>query len=291
MQLITLQVQKCGERLCGSASRLLRLVWFVFILGGCAPIPEIEVEALPPPLQSGLVAADGFDLHYVESGARTLPLVLFVHGTPGSWKAFARYLNDPRLHERAHLISVDRPGFGRSVGSGPRPAFVEQSRWIGTLLSQNESAQPAIVVGHSLGGSLVYQMALDYPKRVGGVISISAPVDPSISRPRWYNQLARLPGARWIIGRDLAHSNDEMMPLAEQLQAVSTGLPKIKVPVTIVHGAEDGLVKVANASYAQDQLQSAQVRYRRFEEDGHFIVWERHDEMVAEIERMLNATL
>lgn len=260
-------------------------------MAACAPIPEMEVETLPPALQSRLLPADGFDLHYVESGARTLPLVLFVHGTPGSWKAFASYLNDARLNARAHLISADRPGFGLSAGSGPTPAFADQSRWIGQLLAVNESGQPAIVIGHSLGGALVYRLALDYPDQIGGVISISAPVDPAISRPRWYNQLARLPGARWLIGQDLAYSNDEMMPLAQELEPVASALPDIAVPVTIVHGVEDGLVKVANADYAQERLTAAEVRYRRYENDGHFIVWERHDEMVAEIERMLNAAL
>ncbi|MFK7913314.1 MAG: alpha/beta fold hydrolase [Pseudomonadales bacterium] len=266
-------------------------MWLLLLLTACAPIPEMEVGALPPALESQRLPAEGFDLHYVESGDRTLPLVLFVHGTPGSWKAFASYLNDARLNVRAHLISVDRPGFGLSAGSGPVPAFADQSRWLGELLAVNESAQPAIVVGHSLGGSLVYQLALDHPQQIGGVVSISAPVNPTISRPRWYNQLARMPGARWVIGQDLAYSNDEMMPLAQQLEAVAAGLPELTVPVTIVHGAEDGLVKVANADFARDQLVSANVRYRRYEEDGHFIVWERHDEMVAEIERLLNAAL
>jgi pimeloyl-ACP methyl ester carboxylesterase len=281
-----MRVQGC----CRFASCQL-LALGLLVLTACAPIPEMTVDTLPPALQSRLLPADGFDLHYVESGERSLPLLLFVHGTPGSWKAFASYLSDPRLNARAHLISADRPGFGLSAGSGPTPSFADQSRWIGKLLAVNESEQPAIVIGHSLGGALVYQLALDYPEQIGGVISISAPVDPEISRPRWYNQLARIPGARWLIGQDLAYSNDEMMPLSRELEPVAAALPEIAVPVTIVHGVEDGLVKVANADYAQDRLTAAEVRYRRYENDGHFIVWERHDDMVAEIERMLNAAL
>lgn len=271
--------------------RAVGVAWLSFFAAACAPIPEVEDDALPAPLQSRTLPADDFDLHYVESGDRSLPLVLFVHGTPGSWKAFSNYLNDPRLNARAHLISVDRPGFGRSADSGSTPAFAEQSRWLGKLLAVNESAQAAIVVGHSLGGALVYQLALDYPTQIGGLMSISAPLDPAISRPRWYNQLARVPGARWVIGQDLAYSNDEMMPLSRELELVTARLSEIAVPVTIIHGAEDGLVNIANARYAQEQLRSALVRYQRYEEDGHFIVWERHDDVVAEIERMLNAAL
>ncbi len=262
------------------------------LLSACAPVPDVGVEALPPALASRQLNADGVNLHYVESGPAQAPLVLFVHGTPGSWQAFARYLDDPRLNHRAHMISVDRPGFGLSADSGAMPAFADQSRWIGRLLlTSTDVKRPAIVVGHSLGGSLVYQLALDYPEQVGAVVSISAPVDPALSRPRWYNQLARLPGARWVIGRDLSYSNDEMMPLVSQLEPIAQRLPELKVPITIIHGAQDDLVKIGNADFAAARLPADSVRYRRFEEDGHFIVWEHHDAVVAEIERLLDAPL
>lgn len=263
----------------------------VCVLAACAPVPEMGVDALPPALTSHQLPADGFDLHYVESGPAQGPLVLFVHGTPGSWQAFARYLDDPRLNSRARLISVDRPGFGLSAGSGPVPAFREQSQWIGQLLADSGADQPAIVVGHSLGGSLVYRLALDYPEQIGAVVSISAPVDPSLSGPRWYNQLARVPGARWVIGQDLAYSNDEMMPLVAQLKPIAARLAEVEMPVTIIHGAQDDLVKIGNADFAAARLPAATLRYRRFEADGHFIVWEHHDAVVAEIERLLDAPL
>ena len=257
----------------------------------CAPVPEVSLESLPPGLRSQRVPAEGFDLHYVESGSRDDPLVLFVHGTPGSWKAFARYLNDRRLNTRAHLISVDRPGFGQSEGSGPLPLFADQSRWIGQLLSLNTSGKPAIVVGHSLGGSIAYQLAIDYPDQIGALIAISAPADPALSGPRWYNQLARIPGARWISGQDLAYSNDEMLALVNQLEPIVAALPSLEQHVTLVHGVNDGLVKVENADYAESLLERADVRYLRYEDEGHFIIWERYNDMVAEIERLLNAPL
>ena len=55
---------------------------------------------------------------YVETGVtNAAPLVLFVHGSPGEWQGWVKYLTDPDLSARARLIAVDRPGFGGS-GAG-----------------------------------------------------------------------------------------------------------------------------------------------------------------------------
>src|SRR4030095_2076296 len=54
------------------------------------------------------------EMFYAETGSDTNQLVLFVHGAPGSWDAFMKYLGDTALMHRAHLVSVDRPGYGKS---------------------------------------------------------------------------------------------------------------------------------------------------------------------------------
>ncbi|MEO0436931.1 MAG: alpha/beta hydrolase [Pseudomonadota bacterium] len=267
------------------------LLLTLFVSCACTPVPVPEVEVLPDSFRSGTLDQGNFVLHYVESGSAENPLVLFVHGTPGSWKAFARYLDDPSLKNRAHLISVDRPGFGLSAGSGSVTSFKDQADYIGQLFALNKSDTPAILVGHSLGGSLIYRLALDFPDQVRALVSISAPFDPAISGPRWYNQLARVPGARSVIGKAMAHANDEMMPLAEQLSLINEQAERLHIPITLVHGAKDDLVKIENAEMADSLLANANIRTRSYAEDGHFIVWERHQEMVNEIVKLLDAPL
>src|SRR6187551_2465465 len=51
-------------------------------------------------------------IHYVKAGDETKPLILFVHGSPGSLSAFIHFLADTSLLHRLELISTDRPGFG-----------------------------------------------------------------------------------------------------------------------------------------------------------------------------------
>ncbi len=53
-------------------------------------------------------------MHYTHLGDLDLPLVVLVHGTPGSSNGFMDYLADSLLPEKAQLIALDRPGFGDS---------------------------------------------------------------------------------------------------------------------------------------------------------------------------------
>src|SRR5688572_3762947 len=59
------------------------------------------------------------DLHYVKAGDPTKPLLLFVHGSPGSLSAFIHFLTDSALLINTLMITADRPGFGYSnFGNG-----------------------------------------------------------------------------------------------------------------------------------------------------------------------------
>ncbi|WP_460996415.1 alpha/beta fold hydrolase [Spirosoma harenae] len=48
---------------------------------------------------------------YVSIGAADKPTLVFVHGSPGSWNAFASYLKDSLFLEHYRMVSLDRPGF------------------------------------------------------------------------------------------------------------------------------------------------------------------------------------
>src|SRR5450432_660270 len=60
------------------------------------------------------ISVNGRTLHYLKTGSDSLPTIVFVHGTPGSWDAFEQYLGDKDLLQKFRMISIDRPGFGYS---------------------------------------------------------------------------------------------------------------------------------------------------------------------------------
>ena len=262
------------------------LVGFVCLLG-CAPAFNREPTAnLNTYGQWRNVDFRHHALHFVEAGVPGKPLVIFIHGTPGTWQAFQTYLQDERLSTRLHLIALDRPGFGRSEQLGALPRFADQAAAVAALFNLNGSQQKILVVGHSLGGSISYRVAADYAGQVGAVLAISSALDPDLSTPRWYNYFAKLPPIRWIIPTDLAMSNKEMMPLADELSGLRDKLGGLNMPITIIQGNEDGLVHIDNVAYAEKMLPPDQIKVMRYPHRGHFIVWQEHDQVVAEILRL-----
>ena len=106
------------------------------------------------------LASDGVTLGYATVGEPDRPAVLFVHGTPGRWGDFVHFLADPQLQRDAYLVSLDRPGWGDSpFAQTPRRVILAlQSRSLGPLLERLADASAGcgvVLVGHSLGGSLV----------------------------------------------------------------------------------------------------------------------------------------
>src|SRR5262245_40732336 len=66
-------------------------------------------------------------INYLQAGDNARPLVLFVHGSPGSLSAFIDFLADTALLSKAELITVDRPGFGSSNFGYAEPSLQKQA--------------------------------------------------------------------------------------------------------------------------------------------------------------------
>src|SRR4051812_46363629 len=66
-------------------------------------------------------------INYVVAGNESLPLVIFIHGSPGSLSAFIDFMDDTLLLEKVRMISVDRPGFGSSNFGYAEPSLEKQA--------------------------------------------------------------------------------------------------------------------------------------------------------------------
>ncbi len=127
--------------------------------------------------EADLTLADGRNLRYAVWGDPAgRPLFLF-HGSPGS----RYFVPDPGMSRAAgvRLITVDRPGFGRSDPSPGRrildwPADIRH-------LADTLALDAFDVAGHSSGGPYALACAHDLPDRVSRVALVSCvgpPADP-----------------------------------------------------------------------------------------------------------------
>lgn len=240
----------------------------------------------------GTVQVNGRSIHYAristQSGPDTLPTVLFIHGSPGAWDAFIGFFADSSLYSRAQLISVDRPGFGKSGLGDPEPSLKGQATDLAPLLRLNRSDRKPILVGHSLGGPVAARLAMDYPELVGGLILVAPSIDPDLEKKEWYRPIGNAFPIRQWLPTELDVSNQEIMPLRGELQQMLPLWASIRVPVIVIQGEDDPLVPPGNAAFAKRMLMNAPVTIQMIRKMNHFIPWTRPDLIHDAILHQLN---
>jgi pimeloyl-ACP methyl ester carboxylesterase len=177
----------------------------VAVLAGLALITQAGVLALQRayPAQGRIVEVAGAALHVVEIGPRDAagPPVVMIHGASSNLETMRHPLG-AMLAAHHRVILIDRPGHGWSTRANladSTPAI--QGRIIDEAL-QKLGVGPAIFVVHSWAGALGARMALDYPKRVAGLVMLAPVAYPWPGGVGWYNKLVNTP----VIGPLLAHT-------------------------------------------------------------------------------------
>ena len=228
------------------------------------------------PLEIGPILTLG-DVEYIEvdtgfEDGKAKQLIIFVHGTPGSFTTFMHYMNDSLMQEHFHMISVTRPGWVER-NAEKVPSLDEQAAALEPLLRMDRSGKGTILMGHSYGGPVIAKTAMQYSELVSGLVFVATTGDPELSGPRWYNRLAVVI-PRFILGSGLKGANAEIMPLRPQLESILSGWEELEMPVLIVQGDRDRLVNPRNAEFMQRMLVNAEVTYMWREGQGHFVLWE-----------------
>jgi pimeloyl-ACP methyl ester carboxylesterase len=221
-------------------------------------------------------------MHYAEIGSDTLPMVLFVHGSPGSWNAFISYFKDAALNKVARLVAVDRPGYGYSDFGVAEPSAKKQATLIAEILRLNKSRQRPILVGHSLGGPVIARIAMDYPDLVGGLVFIAPSISPDLEKKEYYRYALEFPLISFFMPKEFDISNREILAFKKGLVKMMPLWKNIRVPATVIQGDKDDLVDPDNANFAKKMLINAdKVRVVMLHKVNHFIPWS-HPQVVRE---------
>jgi pimeloyl-ACP methyl ester carboxylesterase len=212
-------------------------------------------------------------LNYLIVGDSTKPLVVFVHGSPGSLSAFIDFMADTALLAYAQLITVDRPGFGASNFGYAEPSLRKQALLLKPILEQRKNNRPIILVGHSLGGPLIARMAMDYPELIDGLIMVAPSIAPELEPHEWFRAPMATPFIKWLLPRSIRASNDEIYKLKPELEDMLPMWKNITTPTIVIQGTKDSLVDPANATFAEKMMTHAQVKIVMIDNMDHFIPW------------------
>ncbi|WP_066727047.1 alpha/beta fold hydrolase [Sphingomonas pituitosa] len=134
------------------------------------------------PADGRFVDVDGARLHIVELGPRDAagPAIVMIHGLMAQLRNFSHSLAG-RIAQDHRVILVDRPGWGHSRLTGPRPDLAGQGRMIAQLIETLGLTKP-LVVGHSMGGAVSLALATERPE-VPGALALIAPLTQVVHQP------------------------------------------------------------------------------------------------------------
>jgi pimeloyl-ACP methyl ester carboxylesterase len=248
----------------------------------------------------------GFYYTWHEGGDKNQTPVILIHGAGSShifWPAEIRRLSGH------NVIALDLPGHGRSSGTGCQ-SVGDYTAAILEFLADRGIFQAAFV-GHSMGGAIALQLALDYPQHVVGIGVISAGANFNLppeltaylSSPATGTMgmrlLAQLLGfsdpalamqeARFKLMNAVRLSVLYNDWLASSRFDLSARLSQINIPAFVACGSGDNLTPPAQSQYLADKLPIA--RLTIFHGGGHLLPLEQPHQLAAGLKRFLDDLL
>lgn len=218
-------------------------------------------------------------------GPGALPLVL----VPGLGCASWMYQRVGRQLAQGRTVYLyDPPGHGHSGGGRGRVAHIHAlTDHLAAWLERRE-LRGAALLGHSLGGEVVFDLAARYPQHTGALIACAPtglPENPSVAA-----QFARLlldlprerPGLLWPGGvRAYARAGlPTMYRLARDQHAHHTGplLPRVAVPTLLLDGDRDPVIHAWTVEALRRAVPHAVIRVVR---GGTHALTDSHPRTVA----------
>ncbi len=139
-----------------------------------------------PATRRRLRLSGGTELSFITAGEASKPAVLLLHGFPSSARTFREVVSE--LSQAAYVIAPDLPGFGESDVL-PTASFRAFGQAISELLDRL-AIGPRYIYLHDWGAPVGFQIAMQAPERVLGLIVQNANAHRTGFGPAWAGTLA-----------------------------------------------------------------------------------------------------
>lgn len=240
------------------------------------------------------VRVDGEEIFYADRG-RGAPVV-FLHGAGGNHR---NWLKQVQGLEDSRRIAVDLPGHGRSAGSGR--ASIEEYAGFVLDLARALRLESFVAAGHSMGGAVALQLALDNASRLRGLVLADTGArlrvlpgfldgirDAVASAIRMWAEWSFSGRASATLIQEAIRDFSDVDPrvfhrdlLACDGFDVMDRLAEIGLPTLVICGAEDRLTPPKYAQYLTDHIPGAELVV--IPDAGHMVMREAAEEVTQAI--------
>ncbi len=252
------------------------------------------------------IEVDGRVIHYLTGVNGIAPgrrSIIFVHGAGGN--AFVWQNQRRGLDRGVNTICIDLPGHGQSSGPGCS-SIAAYSHWVLRFIQSLELTS-VILAGHSMGGGVVLEAAIEYPEMLNSLILIGSGARLQVSSETFQGletdfestaeQLVRhCYGAassdkliKWALEQFF---NEQPEVILDDFQACNDfdrmdDIAHIKQPALVLCGSEDTMTPPKYSRYLAEKLQQATLRI--IDGAGHMAMVEKPINANAAIVKFLGS--
>lgn len=246
------------------------------------------------------VAVDGDPVHVELGGSGFRPdreTLVLVHGAGASHTSWRDQLDG--LDGPLNVVAPDLLGHGLSGGRVPE-TIGEYARWIARLTRAMEMP-PFYLLGHSMGGGIVLEAALDPPEGLKGIVLSSTGARLPVNRKFLESIVENFDETVQLVSR-YCFTKEAPQELRERLMAemkscppevvrvdfeacdafdVQDRLDRIQCPTLILHGNQDVMTPTKYADIMRDGIKGSKVVF--IEPAGHMPMMEQPEAYNAAI--------
>jgi len=214
---------------------------------------------------------------------RLKPVLVFVHGSPGSSLDYKRYLNDTLLNEKFNLITYDRIGYGKNNLGEVQGTLAFELEVLHDLIKDIPEEQ-IILVGYSYGGPVILASEKNYKYKVSLASAVVGEYEPMFGILNFY---------KWKLTRPLVPSM--LRAAAKEKLAHLIDLPNYRdkwnlspTKIINIHGDKDFIVPYKNSTFLQGVIDRDKFKMVTIKDGGHDLVWSHFNLIKTEILKTLD---
>lgn len=234
-----------------------------------------------------IIKNDTLALCIASVGADTLPMLLLIHGAPGSLWGYMNLMDDEDLQKRFHIVSVDRVGYGKS-----KLKMKKKHRYVTSIATQanallpvfdlNKSKEKVTVLGRSYGAPIAAKLVSLKPEAVKELIMVSPVIDPEKEKFYWFSKWGRNSFIQLFLPGEFNTATAEKYSHSDELRKLLPVWHNLNLPTTVIQGGNDWIADPANIEFAKKHIHSKRAQYIFLHNAGHMITY-THLSMIKEM--------
>jgi len=180
------------------------------------------------------------------------------------------------------MVVVDRPGFAASEPDVCITDITIQARALEPILDA-APGQKIMLVGQSYGAAIAALMAANNPSKVQSLVMLSSFLGETGQTARWLVEMGQK--LLTVLPRDLRHAILEVTGQADQLHHLREALPRLRIPVHVIHGDKDDFAPIETAEKLAKEVQTLHpIRFESVPGANHFLNDGPTDVLLASLE-------